>query len=328
MKPHRIYGVKKGLSFCHFPRGNHVMKDIKIQCYRKKKIRTFFGTNLKQHDEVWKFNIGEVECYIYEKTDNKYRVNDTNHDIFEHNQLAGVFMMSKFIPHDLDDMELFNQNVADEVVRLLDCKVPPYRDVDTTLMSLLRHSSYKSPVTKQCARNREVLTHLLETKMHKYEIEARNSIWITNCNSLINRFGKERVYNEYIVSTKFFELVFEFIDQYFFSNVLKELAVWSFKPTETNDSSILISVNTEKINSKDIKELTQICQKEICHILVDFLTHSVNVLQTPKYYNTVIMSHYFGLLYEKPSGIFSYKMISVPKEEYQKLFGQTHLFMT
>ena len=63
MKAHRIYGVKNNIAYCHFPRGENVMREIKIQCYVKhKKMKTYFGKDFKCIGiNKWSFCI----CLLY-----------------------------------------------------------------------------------------------------------------------------------------------------------------------------------------------------------------------------------------------------------------------
>jgi hypothetical protein len=327
MKAHRIYGVKNKQPFCQFPKGDNVMANIKVQCYMDKNIKSFHGKDFKCVGlKKWTFHIGDIVCYVIEYKPCKFKVEDKDNVLFKNNQLAGMFYMHTIVSSTTDTQKLFLEYVDDEITRLQDCKVPPYREPDSFLMTIIRKSTFKSPVTKQSARNRELITFLCDKKnaLQRYEIYARNQIVLMNCNSWFNRFGKEYVMKNYIVSTPFFEKLFEFVNQYFFASTLTDMAVWTFdRQTTQNTNVVQMTVNKEKIKEKvDVKYIIRTFQKDMVHIIGNFLQASKSDTKT-------IMRHLFGFKLTKASGILTHKIIEVPPKEYQQLYSKPSImFMT
>ncbi len=202
MNIQRIYGMKNKTPFCHFPKGKHTMAEIKLQVYQKKKIKTYYGKNLKANGATWVFSIGDISCKIYKHKNGKYRVNDEDNHIFKHCQLAGAFYVQYFKSLNED----FDSFVDREHSRLRDASAPPYRAFDNYVLSLMNESSFVSDRTGQCARNREYICALLneEYALRDYEVVARNNIIEGHCNSWKNRFGEK--YSRHIKRLKFLKL--------------------------------------------------------------------------------------------------------------------------
>lgn len=322
MKAYRIYGVKNNQPFCQFPKGNNVMEDVKIQCYVDKKIKSFHAKDFKCVSlNRWTFHIGEIVCYVEEYKPCKFKVNDNDNIIFNNNQLAGMFYMNTIVSSSTDTEKLFLEYVDDEIIRLQDCKVPPYRESDSFLITLVRKPTFKSPVTNQSTRNREIITFLCDKKnmLQRHEIYARNQILLMNCNSWFNRFGKQYVMKNYIVSTPFFEKLFEFVNQYFFASTLTDMAIWKFDSGQTqikNRQIVQLTVNKDKIKQpEDVKYIIRTFQKDIIHIIGNFL-------QASKADRKTIMRHLFGFKLTKPSGIVTHKTIEILPKEYQELYSK------
>tara|TARA_B100000674_G_scaffold257516_1_gene212345 strand:+ start:2725 stop:3735 length:1011 start_codon:yes stop_codon:yes gene_type:complete len=323
MKAHRIYGVKNKEPFCHFPKGDNVMPEVKLQCYVKKKMKSFHGKKFQCIGlKKWRFYIGDIECYIEEIKPFKFKVNDKENAIFKDNQLAGMFYMNRLVSNDVTDDKLYMEYVNDEITRVQDCKTPPYRVADTILMRLLRQPSFKSPVTKQSARNREIIEVLLSKQytLHRHEIQARNQILIMNCNSWSNRFGRDYVLKNYILSISFFDKLFEFVNQYFFASTLSRLASWRFALGEMPKKSktkvcILVEVNRDKLaHQTDIKPIIRNFQNDIIYILADLLS-----CKDPKR----MAKHIFGFKLQEPSGLMKHKVQDILPKEYKKLYSKT-----
>lgn len=329
MKAHRIYGVKNKQPFCQFPKGDNVMTDVKIQCYKDKKIKSFHGKDFKCVGlKKWTFHIGDIVCYLTEYRPCKFKINDNDNIIFNNNQLAGMFYLHTIVSSNTDTQKMFLEYVDDEITRLQDCKVPPYREPDSFLMTIIHKPTFKSPVTKQSSRNRELITFLCDKKnaLKRYEIYARNQIVLMNCNSWFNRFGKEYVMKNYIVSTPFFEKLFEFVNQYFFASTLTDMAIWTFKKEVTqtcNRLRVQLIVNKDNIKENvDVKYIIRTFQKDIVHIIGIFL-------QASKTDTKIMMRHLFGFKLTKPSGILTHRLIELPPKEYQKLYSKPSImFMT
>lgn len=321
MKPYRIYGVKNKKLFCHFPRGNNRMEEIKIQCYFKKKIKSFHGKQLICiNPKKWQFTIGDILCTIEEHKPMKFKVSDEENKIFKDNQIAGMFYLNTLVSDPMKNDTLFMEYVDDEIIRLQDCKIPPYREVDSSMMSLAKESTFKSPVTKQSARNRE-LVHLLckeEMALKRYEIYARNQILLMNCNSWFNRFGKDYVLKNYILSAPFFEKLFEFINQYFFANILSHLGDWSFAlDTPPKQTSVQVTIHKDKLEKPDdIKYIISAFQNDIIHVVAE-------ILCTKK--KKKMMKHVFGRSLSH-AVILTYAVKEILPKEYQKLYNSPGIY--
>ena len=322
MKAHRIYGVKNNIAYCHFPRGDNVMREIKIQCYVKsKKLKTYFGKDFKCIGiNKWSFYIGDMECIVEQCKPMKFKVSDTNNTMFKNNQIAGVFYMNTLVSNNIDNKALFLEYVDDEIIRLQNCKIGPYRESDSALISCIKECPFTSPVTKQSARNREIISILCNEKsiLKRYEIFARNQILLMNCNSWFNRFGKEYVLKHYIMSTPFFEKVFEFINQYFFASILTELASWSFSMDHSsNKTSVEVIIHKEKIEkADDIKYIIRTFQNDIIYVISD-------LLKTKK--KKKIMKHLFGGSL-RPIKILTHTIKEQPPKVYEKLYHKPGIY--
>lgn len=321
MKAHRIYGVKNKEPFCSFPRGDHVMEDIRIQCYVKKKLKTYYGKHFKCISmHKWSFLVGEIECeLVYEgKT---ARVNDKEHLVFNRNQVAGVFYMNYLVSSAVEKDQLFQNYVDDEIIRLNNCKKVPFRPEDNHLMHIATLSAVVSEVTKRSARNREILSFLLDKKsaMKRHECYARTQIFMMNCNSWFNRFGKEYVLKTYIQSVAFFQKLFEFISLYYFANILPSLATWHIamddsKPQpEPGKQLLMISILKEKIEGKDIKFIVRAFQSGLSKVLSVLLSNKGDHAKD-------IMKNIFGGKITKK--IMTFKMKSIPTKQYQDLLSR------
>ena len=321
MKQYRIYGVKNKKPFCQFPRGNNIMKEIKLQCYFKKKMKSFHGKNLRcVSTKKWTFSIGDVICTMEEHKPMKFRVSDKENKIFNNNQIAGMFYLNTLVSDPIKNDTLFMEYVDDEIIRLQDCKIPPYREVDSSMMSLAKESTFKSPVTKQSARNRELIQLICDEEMalKRYEIYARNQILLMNCNSWFNRFGKDYVLKNYILSAPFFEKLFEFINQYFFANILTNLGDWSFAlDTPPKQTSVQVIIHKDKMEKPDdIKYIIRTFQNDILHVVAD-------ILCTKK--KKKFMKHVFGGPLLSPT-ILTYTIKEILPKEYQQLYNKSGVY--
>ncbi len=141
-----------------------------------------------------------------------------------------------------------------------------------------------------------------------------------NCNSWFNRFGKQYVMKNYIVSTPFFEKLFEFVNQYFFASTLTDMAIWKFDSGQTqikNRQIVQLTVNKDKIKQpEDVKYIIRTFQKDIIHIIGNFL-------QASKADRKTIMRHLFGFKLTKPSGIVTHKTIEILPPRVPRIVFQT-----
>ena len=337
MKTHRIYGIKNKKLFYRFPKGDNVMKHIKLTVYHKKKLVVYYGNNFKSMGiQTWGFHIGDVLCYITITKKNKFKVYDDNGDIFAFNQLAGVYyLQEQFLP-DLTDEEVLRIKTDDERIRLGNLINPPFREMDSILVSLLSKTTYVSPTTKMSERDRCILSTLIDEsfELKDYEVNARNEIIISNYNSWMNRFGKDIVMNSYVLSDQSFNMLFNAIDMYFFGNILKKIAVWRFSfeaitikpdPKRSKLSIVGIKFNKDNIKGKNIKDIITVFQCDLIHVLA----HLLGVHKKRRKIIDKILNRCFNMLYMKKSTMFQFKIKNILNATYQELYhkGQGVLMM-
>jgi len=329
MKAFRIYGSHNGKPFCKFPHGAHKMDTIKLDVYvKKKKIQTFYGKDfIHDSEKRWRFTIGDVTCFIHEKKPFKFRVTCENSDIFDNNQVAGVFYMHTLVESKMSPKRHLEKLTDDEMCHLIDYKDPPFRDMDSHLLSLLDSPSFKSPTTGQCTRNREILAALLNPKykMELYEVRARNRSIITHCNSWRNRFGDEKLF-EYMMTSHFFEKLMDAMDHYFFAGVLKKIADWGFDSkvdVKTGGKTIVnIEIMKDNIRAKRPRDFIRMFQQELAIVVFALLSPSREELTTNTDDVECIINNIFGLGPINPNEprVFNVKFKSVPTAEYQILY--------
>lgn len=326
MKSTRIYGIKKGKRFCHFPRGKNKMEHIKVQVYNKKAILVYYGTAFKCSERgQWEFMIGDVRCCIYEYKKLKFKVNDQTNEIFNDNQVAGVFFLMDATPLTFNQKERFDVRVDDEHARIRDIGAPPYRSFDSRIASIMGSPTLLSDRTGQCTRNREYMSIVLSEKMYQYEIVARNNIIESHCNSWKNRFAQKYV-EIYVLSDHFSNHLFKAIDQYFFSNTLCLLAEWVFytgaepilaEPPGRTIVYVKVQQKVLQSHNMDMKSVIASYQNGLTAILYSLLSSSKTDMNCHDM-EQMGMNMFGG--YTK-TDVFLYKMKHVPTVEYQMLFN-------
>lgn len=320
MKTHRIYGMQNGKMFHHFPQGEHIMKNIKLTIYHKKKIKIYYGRDFKMASvNTWSFTLGDLTCYVYMKKNNTFKVYDDNCEVFYNNQIAGIyFLQESFLP-ELTPQEKLRVNTDDERIRLSDLKEPPFRAADHLLIDCCKKSNFVSPTTKMSERSRCIQQILCEEPMKDYEVNARNEIIVSHYNSWRNRFGEKLIREAFIYTEDFFQMIFKAIDIYFFGYTLKDIAVWRFSfdsisiavdPRRTKIPVIGFRFKKKFIKSKDINEILRTFQLDLVHVLCE--TFGMRE-------NEKIIQNLFYTDYNKKSSMFQYKIRHVPDRNYQEL---------
>lgn len=318
MKATRIHGMKKGITFCHFPRNVNIMEQIKIQIYRNKKITTYYGTQFKQNGDHWIFQIGDLTCKIF-KHKNKFRVNDEDNVLFDNSQVAGVFYVEELMANSP------SENVDDEHHRIQTLKCPPYRLFDSHILSIMQTPTFISDRTGQCTRNREYMSALLNESyaLKLYEIHARNNIIASHYNSMRNRFGENK-FQIYVCSDHFVSHLFKAIDHYFFANTLKLMATWVFyfdkHPSiqlSPGKTCIFVKVNKDQFKCKSVKSIVSNYENGLTAILYSLLSSSKEELKIEDV--QTIGKHLFNGYAE--TDLFTYTMRDVPTIEYQMLYN-------
>lgn len=320
MKHCRIYGIANGIPFHKFPNGDNVMDRIRVDVYKKKRILSTFASSFKKlHHSTWSFQVGDIECILFQKKPFKFKVFDDENKLFDNNQVASVYFLQQFV---MDE----HVRVDDERVRLGSHSLP-FREQDTHLETLLSHPTFKSPRTGLSARNRTIIQTLTseEFAFKAYEIKARNELFVSHYNSWLNRFGKEKI-KGYVQSDDFFLKLFEATDLYFFGNVLKRLASWKFAfnriRMEGEHNTTMIAVRVSKSNAAKLENIYQIIEhfhKDITRIIVRVLGASSNLNKE----DTIkrIASNVFGIRYE-PCNLLRHRAKDVPRIEYDMLYSK------